>query len=224
MTDQARSSPLLPCCRLNASGPRLDPTGTDPIPSREDAMVRPTRRLSLLLVISVAVVAAAVTTTVISVTGRSGTVISAAKVECDFTPWEDCSYAEAAEVSLVQRDLSGIVLFGADLRGADLRGANLTEADLTGADRCGAQLIETDLEGARLSGADLSEADLYLARLDHVLASHSRWRGAMMRTTQLRSTNLNGADLSDADLLGTLTSGTVFRNANLDGTLMPKDS
>ena len=71
-------------------------------------------------------------------------------------------------------------LIGADLIGADLRRANLSGADLSGADLSGANLIGADLIDANLSGANLSGADLIDANLS----------GA-----NLRRANLSGANL-----------------------------
>ena len=66
-------------------------------------------------------------------------------------------------------------LRGADLRGADLSNANLRDADLSNA----------NLRDANLRGADLSNANLW---------------GADLRGANLRGANLRDADLSGADL------------------------
>ena len=77
-----------------------------------------------------------------------------------------------------------------DLRGADLRGANLTDADLRGANLRGANLRGANLRGANLRGADLRGANLRGADL----------RGANLRGADLRGTDLRGADLRGTDI------------------------
>ena len=77
---------------------------------------------------------------------------------------------DGCKKAILDYDLRGANLRGANLRGADLRGANLSEANLRGAD-----LSEANLRGADLSEANLSEANLSDA-------------------------NLRGADLRGADL------------------------
>ena len=54
-----------------------------------------------------------------------------------------------------------------NLRGADLRGANLWGANLRGADLSNANLWGADLRGANLRGANLRDADLSGADLDY---------------------------------------------------------
>jgi hypothetical protein len=57
--------------------------------------------------------------------------------------------------AVLDRNLMGARLRGADLRNADLRGALLIGADLRGANLAGADVIGADLRGANLAGADL---------------------------------------------------------------------
>lgn len=63
------------------------------------------------------------------------------------------------------RDLTGRLLYSANLSGADLRGANLNGADLICASLSGADLSGANLNGADLSGANLSRANLSRANL-----------------------------------------------------------
>jgi len=64
-----------------------------------------------------------------------------------------------------------------DLRGADLRGANLTDADLRGADLRGANLRGANLRGADLRGANLTDADLRGANID--FSCYPLWCGSL---------------------------------------------
>ena len=59
---------------------------------------------------------------------------------------------------VLDRNLIGARLRGADLRNADLRGALLIGADLRGANLAGADVIGADLRGANLAAADLRGA------------------------------------------------------------------
>ncbi len=80
-------------------------------------------------------------------------------------------------------DLSGAVLYGADLSSFDLSGADLSAAilqrtDLRGADFTDANLIDASLHGADLSGADFTDANL---------------SGANLRATAVVQEQLDGA-------------------------------
>ena len=97
---------------------------------------------------------------------------------------------DRAEVLKLLKDGCKKAILDYDLRGADLRGANLSEANLRGADLRGANLSEANLRGADLSEANLSEADLRGANL----------RGANLGDADLRDADLRGANLRGADL------------------------
>ena len=88
-----------------------------------------------------------------------------------------------------------------DLSGADLSGADLRRANLSGAD-----LSDADLRRANLRRADLSGADLRRANLS----------GAYLSDADLRRANLSGADLRRANL-----SDADLRRANLDFSCYP---
>lgn len=95
----------------------------------------------------------------------------------------DLTECRATSTVFGQADLSGAVLFAADLegaslsstrlRGADFRAANLDrarlrDADLTDADLTRAILTSVDLTGASVSGARLTHADLSGSGLRHL--------------------------------------------------------
>ena len=118
--------------------------------------------------------------------------------------------------AVLDYDLSGANLRGADLSdadlsGANLRGADLSDADLRRANLSGANLRGADLRRANLRGADLSDADLRRADLSGADLSGANLRGADLSDADLRRANLSGADLSGADLSG----------ANLDFSCYP---
>jgi hypothetical protein len=111
------------------------------------------------------------------------------------TAWNEWrTYHREISLDLVEADLRGASLVGADLRMADLSGASLVGADLRMAGLSGASLIGADLGEANLNGADLFAAKLSKADL----------RGAMLINTNLRGADLRGADLSDSTMWLTL--------------------
>ena len=108
--------------------------------------------------------------------------------------------------AVLDYDLSGADLSGADLRRANLSGADLSDADLRRANLRRVDLSGADLRRANLSGANLSDADLRRANL-----SGADLSGADLRRANLSDADLRRANLSDADL----------RRANLDFSCYP---
>ena len=100
--------------------------------------------------------------------------------------WLSDSTAEA------YTDLSGQLLWWADLNEAILHHSNLQEANLIYAHLVGANLGSSNLYLANLYGADLSSANLSFANLS----------GADLTNTYIGNANLLLADLSNADLSG----------------------
>lgn len=111
--------------------------------------------------------------------------------------WEIGQRAALTHADLHGRDLSGVLLNGADLHRSDLHNAMLDHAELDGADLHRADLHRADLRGADLEYADLHEADLHGADLSGALL-----RAADLHRADLHDAILAGADLTDADLRG----------------------
>ena len=84
---------------------------------------------------------------------------------------------DGCKKAILDYDLRGANLRGANLRGADLRGANLSEANLRGADLSDANLRGADLSEANLSDANLRGADLRGADLDY--SCYPLWCGSL---------------------------------------------
>ena len=128
--------------------------------------------------------------------------------------------------AVLDYDLSGADLSGADLRRANLSGADLSDADLRRANLRRADLSGADLRRANLSGAYLSDADLRRANLSGADLSGADLRRANLSDADLRRANLSGADLrranlSDADLRRANLSDADLRRANLDFSCYP---
>ena len=83
-------------------------------------------------------------------------------------------------------------LVGSLLRGADLTAVNLSEAGLIDA-----ELRDAKLRNANLSGADLYRADLTGADLSGADLSGSRLTGAILTNAKLEGAKLSGALMPD---------------------------
>jgi len=114
---------------------------------------------------------------------------------------------------VVERDLRG-----APLSGADLVRANLSRADMLKANLSGAHLKEANLSGANLWGADLSRASLRGANLSGANLWGANLCGADLCEANLSGTNLCEANLSKADLWKANLCGAHLRGATLSGT------
>jgi uncharacterized protein YjbI with pentapeptide repeats len=131
-------------------------------------------------------------------------------------------------------DLQGINLARADLRGViagcdpDLRSANLTGAILYGADLrdglwCDVSFAQADLHNADLRNASFEDAtftgaNLASARLDLARAAFVNFLGARMANVSFRDGDSVGSYLKDADLHGADLRGTSFASARFLGT------
>ena len=107
----------------------------------------------------------------------------------------------------------------------DLRGASLVEAQLQGALLGGAQLHRASLRGAQLQGASLDGAllqavDLSNAKLQGASLDRVQLQGALLDQTLLQGASLKGAQLQDATLFhaqlqGAILDGVQLRDARL---------
>ena len=125
--------------------------------------------------------------------------------------------AVSENVNLIDANLIGANLRGADLIDANLSDANLRGADLIGANLRGADLIGANLRGADLIGANLSDANLRGADLIGANLSDANLRGADLIGANLIGANLRGADLIGANLIGANLRGADLIDANLIG-------
>jgi uncharacterized protein YjbI with pentapeptide repeats len=127
---------------------------------------------------------------------------------------------------LVNADLDGKILVGANLQRVDLRRASLINSNLSGAD-----LTEADLSIASVLWSDLSETNLHNAAMQKINLYFSDLRGANLTDADLQGAklwrvnmigaNLKGANLTDADL-----TKAIMNNSDLNGpvycnTIMP---
>lgn len=151
-----------------------------------------------------ALILAAAATALASVTGQPATPSLAATVSCPsvavgtgaVTP------APAPGVDWQGCNLSGAVVYDADLSGANLSGANLTGAEITGT----SDVTDANLFGATMTNtmlqADFSGSDLAGANLTDENDLGSSFTGA-----DLHDVNLSGADLQPATLADVESGG-----------------
>jgi len=116
--------------------------------------------------------------------------------------WADMTSAIMARVRLDRADLTGAMMWRANLMGAGLLWTNLHQAVMV---RCEAM-------GANLSGANLHRTDLRLADLRSVCLAGADLRGAKLCYSDLHGANLTGADLTGADLTGAKLIGACLES------------
>lgn len=86
--------------------------------------------------------------------------------------------------------------------------------DLRLIDLSGQNLDGVDLSGARLQGANLARSSFKRAKLVR----------ADLRDTLLRNTDFTGADLRGASLAGAVMENTKFKEADMTGAVISKDT
>ena len=109
----------------------------------------------------------------------------------------------------LRANLSGAILYRANLSGANLKDANLSNISLTKANLAGANLSGAILDGASLINAILKKADL---------------RYASLRKANLVGSDLIEANLCEATLYGTKLSATNLSGANMDNAFIDENT
>jgi len=132
----------------------------------------------------------------------------------------DCSYA-----MLVDNNLAGVDLSGANLTGVYLSYVNLSGANLSGSVLIGVDFFQNNLTGADFTGADFSSAMIYQqdfrgSILENVNFSNADLNEANLSGMDIRTINLTGAavggsDLSGADLRGIQLDAVRISSSNL---------
>jgi TIR domain/Pentapeptide repeats (8 copies) len=106
-------------------------------------------------------------------------------------------------------------LIEADLKGLVLNGANLWFADVTGADLRNTQMQDARLWRAVMRGADLRGADLRSAQLDGADLSGADLRGADLQRAHLHGATFNECVVGNANLMNASIGLTVWINVDL---------
>jgi uncharacterized protein YjbI with pentapeptide repeats len=200
-----------------------------------------------------AAIAAAISTCVFAVAQNMGSVQGGTELSASQVRAESKTARAAGRTpnfthaKILNQDLDGLDLHGANFRGANLletsfRGANLAGANFDGAYMSAVKLAGANARGARLTGAtllttaenvNLSGADLSNTS-GYLIAPGGNLRGANfggahlspemsnqpmgLLHTILSGANLEGANLSNADFSNANFSGADLSGANLRGT------
>ena len=120
--------------------------------------------------------------------------------------------------NLIDTSLSSANLIKANLAGADLFRADLSSANISKADLSGADLSRADLSGANLSGAILFEANFSRADL-----SEADLSGAILRRATLVETNLAGTNLTQCSIYGISVWNVQLKEAKQDNLIITSD-
>tara|TARA_B100000953_G_scaffold218712_1_gene180910 strand:+ start:897 stop:2777 length:1881 start_codon:yes stop_codon:yes gene_type:complete len=139
--------------------------------------------------------------------------------------------ADLSDTNLVSADLSGKYLVDTILTGADLSNSNLTGADLSGKDLTGmilrgAGLTDVDLTGTVLIGVDLSDAnltgfDFYGKDLTGIILVGADLSHANLYNFDLSGLDLSYANLSGQDLSAHDLTNVILTGANLSNSILP---
>jgi uncharacterized protein YjbI with pentapeptide repeats len=166
----------------------------------------------------------------------AGALVSAAVLSIQFlidvrSRQDDHRRAQAAErqslqISVGQRDLSGIDLSGANMKyfylaGKRMNGANLAKGRLDNAVLHRATFVGADLDGAWLRDADLTGARFTDATLDGAHLEDAQLYSSDLRDISLEDAHLESAVLTDARISGDLR-GADLENAILDNTALKR--
>lgn len=127
-----------------------------------------------------------------------------------FTP--DLTGAGLRKESLINVDMSEVLLNGADLHGANLTRARLIRSSLRNAD-LSADLYHADLSGADLTGANLTSAYIVGATLREADLSEANLWGANLRDADVRGANMRCSNMTQARLEETIFGGTNLKGA-----------
>ena len=122
---------------------------------------------------------------------------------------------------LVESDLSGALLIGADFIYANLQSVDLSDANCMGANFLAANLRRANLARTVMSGAIFTSANLSQANLEEASLTGAELRATNLRRANLRNANLQGANLRAANLYQADLTGANLEGADLSGAIMP---
>ncbi len=127
-----------------------------------------------------------------------------------------------AVINLMEADLSGANLSGADLGKFTLVASELTFVDLSGADLSRtilsqSSMISSILYEANLQGADLSEGLLFMTNFVRADLRNASLVKADLTGAWLMNADLRGADLSDAHMVKADLRGADLSSAKVNG-------
>ena len=116
----------------------------------------------------------------------------------------DFSYANMAQAKLI-----GVILPRSRFLFASLSAANFTSSQFNDSSFFGATIFGSDFSGSKLNSSVMSKVKM---------------NGTLMCAADLTKVDFTGANLQGADLSGATITGTVFIDAELTRTKMPKSA
>lgn len=122
--------------------------------------------------------------------------------------------------NLIEMDLRGTDLTGANLALANLNSANLKDTFLVDSNLQRASLIDANLQSANLHRANLQGAYLANAQMQKANFTSANLQNTTLTDTQFQRANLRGASLLNADLTNAQLQDADLRGANLQRALM----
>jgi uncharacterized protein YjbI with pentapeptide repeats len=122
--------------------------------------------------------------------------------------------------SLMDADLAGTKLSGADfsmsaLMGADFAGADLSQSKFKAAALKGASFEGANLNQSRFDSSDLTETSLKNANLTNGAFRRCAFKNANFAGAILDNTEFNQSDLSEVAFDGLSLTGTIFNGSSL---------
>lgn len=113
--------------------------------------------------------------------------------------------AKLENIDFKGHDIGGLVLKDISLAGSNLEGQQLARVDLS----------NSNLEGVNFQGADLSNAILSGAKVMNATLKNTKLTGALFKAADLTGVDLSNMDLTKADFTGANLSNCDFRESNL---------
>lgn len=136
--------------------------------------------------------------------------------------WLESKGQNGSRAVLINRDLRGLVLDGAEMARARLELCDLRSVSLEGARITGARFGDSDLGRARLVGCDGDGASFFRCHAPQASFANARLNGACFMLAHLDGADLSAAELVGADFDGASYRDASFHSADLRGILLPR--
>ncbi|WP_086933255.1 pentapeptide repeat-containing protein [Agarilytica rhodophyticola] len=130
--------------------------------------------------------------------------------------------AKFENIDFKGHDISGLNLRNTSLAGSNLEGQKLSHIDLSHTDLENVNFKDADLSNAILSHANLTNANLQGAKLQGATFRSANLNGVDLYNTDMRSADFSSADLSYCDLREATLSNAILTKANLTGAKLWK--
>ncbi len=136
--------------------------------------------------------------------------------------WLESKGQNGSRAVLINRDLRGCVLDGAEMARARLELCDLRSVSLDGARITGARFDDSDLGRSRLGGCDGDGASFFRCHAPQASFANARLNRACFMLAHLDGADLSAAELAGADFDGASYRGADFCRANLRGAILSR--